>query len=131
MFLNKQKKIEGVLTDYFHNVALCLNKFKEVFNRFHQDSNISGLESGFSEIHEFESKADDIRREVEDMMYLKALFPESRGDILGLLETVDRIPNQTETTVRMVLHQNISVPRELWPLILQLVNVSVNCASVA
>lgn len=131
MFLNKQKKVEGMLTEYFHNVALCLDKFEDVFNRFHRDSDTTGLESGFSEIHEFESKADDIRHEVEDMMYLKALFPESRGDILGLLETVDRIPNQAETAVRMVLYQNISIPEELWPLVLKLINVSVNCASVA
>ncbi|MEK0368345.1 MAG: DUF47 family protein, partial [Nitrosopumilus sp.] len=37
------------------------------------------------------------RREIEISLYEKALIPESRGDILGLLEAVDRIPNKAES----------------------------------
>ena len=54
-----------------------------------------------------------MRREIEVMMYSKALFPESRGDILTLLETIDRVPNQAEAVVRMLLNQ-MSLKMTIW-----------------
>lgn len=42
--------------------------------------------------HKFESKADDIREEIEALMLGKALIPESRRDIIGLLESINDIP---------------------------------------
>ena len=40
-------------------------------------------------------------------MYSKALFPESRGDILGLLEAMDKVPNQAEKALLVMLTQYI------------------------
>jgi predicted phosphate transport protein (TIGR00153 family) len=87
------------------------------------------LEQHTAEVHGFESAGDDIRRSIEDLMYTRALFPESRGDILGLLESMDKVPNQAQTAARMVLHQNIEISAELWPLLLELVDLSVRCAN--
>ena len=85
------------------------------------------MKSIFGELHKAESMADDIRREIEVMMYIKALFPESRGDILGLLETMDRIPNAMESSVRMVLNQHIYIPEDIRAKLLQLIDVSGSC----
>ena len=60
-------------------------------------------------------------------MYTKALFPESRGDVLGLLETMDKVPNEAEAASRMVLNQHIVIPGFLRPNILQLVNTCHRC----
>jgi uncharacterized protein len=131
LFFNKQKKIEGMITEYQEQIRVCLQEFKEVFHKFCQSSDIAILEAGVTDLHRHESKADDIRREAEDMMYSNALFPESRGDMLGLLETLDRVPNQVEKTVRMVLNQNIHIPEDICPPILKLVDVVTDCACVA
>ncbi len=61
------------------------------------------------------------------MMYTKALFPESRGDILGLLETMDKVPNEAEAAARMLLNQHIQIPQWLRPGVLQLVEVCCRC----
>jgi predicted phosphate transport protein (TIGR00153 family) len=58
------------------------------------------------------------------MMYEKALFPESRGDILALLEGADRVPNQAEGAVRMILTQHVRIPEELASNVLSLVETS-------
>jgi predicted phosphate transport protein (TIGR00153 family) len=60
-----------------------------------------------------ESRADDIRREIVLLLYGKALFPESRGDILGLIEAVDKIPNQAESVARQIRHQQFQMPADL------------------
>ena len=57
-------------------------------------------------------------------MYTKALFPESRGDILGLLETMESVPNHSESTVRMILNQHIRIPDELTNDIMRLVELT-------
>jgi predicted phosphate transport protein (TIGR00153 family) len=43
-------------------------------------------------------------------MYGKALLPESRGDIMGLLEAIDEIPRVLETILRMIETQRLIVP---------------------
>ena len=81
----------------------------------------------FHEIHKAESLADDIRRDIEVLMYSKALFPESRGDILGLLESADKVPNQVEASIQAIRDQNITILPHLIPDIMRLANVCVRC----
>ncbi|HNR33198.1 MAG TPA: DUF47 family protein, partial [Candidatus Hydrogenedentes bacterium] len=64
---------------------------------------------------------------IETMMYAKALFPESRGDVLGLLETLDTVPNQAELAVRSIVNQYIAIPEPLHPQLSELVNLCSRC----
>ena len=64
-------------------------------------------------VHSEESLADDLRREIELELYKKALIPESRGDVLGLIETIDKIPGNFETVCDMMFLQQIEVPKKL------------------
>ena len=56
-------------------------------------------------------------------MYTEAVFPESRGDTLGLIETIDRVANHAESSVRMMVSQHIAVPPEYFRRLLELVEV--------
>jgi predicted phosphate transport protein (TIGR00153 family) len=78
--------------------------------------------------HQAESRADDIRREIVLLLYGKALFPESRGDILGLIEAVDKIPNQAESVVRQMRHQQFQTPADLGQDLRSLVQLVRTCS---
>lgn len=123
MFTNKQKKVEKLLTDYCQTVMNCLNAFRDSIVDY--ENNPKNSYELFKKVHEHESKADDIRREVEVMMYSKALFPESRGDILGLLEAMDKVPNQAESAVHAIKNQHIVIPEEYQSGINELVDLCV------
>ncbi len=127
LFENKQKKVESQIAQYCNSVINCLDEFRNAFQAYSQDNDRANLASNYSKVHKAESQADDIRREIEVVMYTKALFPESRGDILGLLETMDKVPNEAESAVRMALNQYIQIPDILKPGILQLVDVCHRC----
>ncbi len=43
------------------------------------------------EISEVEHKGDMLRRSIEEQLYIKTLIPESRGDVLDLLENMDSL----------------------------------------
>jgi predicted phosphate transport protein (TIGR00153 family) len=81
------------------------------------------LEERISLVHRHEKLADDLRRELEVMMYSKALFPESRGDVLGMIETTDKVANQAEAAVRMMKTHHISLPKAFHPHFVNLLHI--------
>jgi predicted phosphate transport protein (TIGR00153 family) len=127
LFASKQKKIEEQLTDYRHKVALCLDGFYQALRQYSESKDRKQLEENFVKVSRIESEADDIRREIEVMMYSKALFPESRGDIMGLLEAVDKVPNQAEAAVEMLLTHRIEIPEVFGSKILRLAEICHRC----
>ncbi len=48
---------------------------------------------------EIESRADDLRRQIQRRLYLETLLPESRGDVLELLEYTDEVLNACESAM--------------------------------
>jgi len=126
-FANKQKKIETQIAQYNEQISTCLDKFRQAIGQYCKNPDRDAIKSRFDDVHKSESLADDIRRDIEVMMYSKSLFPESRGDILGLLEAMDKVPNQTEAVVHMIWNQRISIPKELSSEVLGLVEVCCRC----
>ena len=127
LFKNKQRELEAELAAYREEAARCVDEFQRSFRQYCQSSDLDELNKNVVRIHRAESRADDIRREIEVAMYSKALFPESRGDVLGLLETMDRVPNQAESVVRLIVNQFITIPAWLHGDLFRLVDVSVRC----
>ena len=127
LFASKQKKIESLLADYRQKVSLCLEILDASFAHYLNDPDREQLGVNFAKIHKTESAADDIRREIEVLMYTRALFPESRGDIMGLLEAMDRVPNQAEASVRMLLNQRITIPPSYRAQMTELINICRRC----
>lgn len=129
IFISKQRKIESSLGQYREKVSTCLEIFEKSILQYIENPDKSILEKNCVDIHKAESLADDIRREIEVLMYSKALFPESRGDILALLESMDRVPNQAESTVHMISNQQISIPKEYHAQIIEMINLCVRCVN--
>ena len=128
LFVSKQQRVESLLKNYCQQTSLCLEQFRQSLQHYFKTNDRAELEQDYNRVHEAESKADDLRRDVEVLIYSKTIFPESRGDILGLLETMDRAPNQAESCIRMLWNQHISVPTAFQPGIIQLAEVC--CRSV-
>jgi predicted phosphate transport protein (TIGR00153 family) len=51
------------------------------------------------QVSELESRADELRRAIQRRLYLETLLPESRGDVLELLENTDAILNSCESAM--------------------------------
>ena len=126
-FASKQKKIQARISLYCKTVSDCVDVFKRSILQYCKDSDRDAVRESFHEVHKAESLADDIRREIEVMMYSKALFPESRGDILGLLETMDKVPNQAEACVQMIHEQRITIPEAFASRMQELTEVCSRC----
>ncbi len=129
LFVNKQKELQSQISEYCESILKCMDSFQNAVQHYCVDSDRDAAKTSFTEVHKAESRADDIRREIEVMMYSKSLFPESRGDIMGLLETMDRVPNQAENAIRMIWNQYVTIPQEHVAELLTLVGVCCRSAS--
>jgi predicted phosphate transport protein (TIGR00153 family) len=63
-------------------------------------------------------------------MYSKVLIPESRGDILRLLESIDLIPTHFETVLFMIQGQKLKVPNFITPDLRELMRSSLECCDL-
>ncbi len=120
----KQEKIEQMIERYFEQTDLCFQTFEKAFNTYLEMGLGVTFDAEMNKTQDFESAADDLRREIEHTLYGRALLPESRGDILGLIETFDRIPGVAETVLYTLSCQRMVIPQELQPMFKRLVEVN-------
>ena len=109
-FFKRQLKIESLIHSYLSNLKMSQQSFDEALNTCLEDGVCDHFDFLTEQTHKFESKADDIREEINTLMYGKALIPESRGDIMGLLEALDQIPRLFEVILYMINTQRLVIP---------------------
>lgn len=123
-FLRKQKLIETYVFDYLSQWKACLEDFRNGMDVYLTDGLGEKFDYYVERTHKMESQADDMRKKIEWEMYSKALLPESRGDILGFLETMDKIPNKAESILYQIQLQRLKLPEELTSSMRRVVNLT-------
>ncbi len=123
-FLRKQRLIEKDVFDYLYQWKKCLEDFKAGMEIYLDEGLGEKFNYYVQQVHKTEDRADELRRKVEWEMYSKALLPESRGDILGFLETMDKIPNKAESLLNQIKLQRLEFPKELNPNLQRIVALS-------
>ncbi|HQO40706.1 MAG TPA: DUF47 family protein, partial [Spirochaetota bacterium] len=78
---------------------------------------IAGKEAEFNErldiIRRVEARADELRRDIEAQLYVQTLIPESRGDVLELLEDMDDIIDFSKSIMFDFCVEKPVIPAEL------------------
>jgi len=102
-----------MLDRYLAVVNDTLNEFSDAFSYLLE----KGIDEHFkllgSQTHQKESNADDLRRDIELLMYEKSLLPESRRDLLEVIEMIDKIPNRAESILSMHNSQQLELIDEI------------------
>jgi uncharacterized protein len=84
-----------------------------------------GFASKRRDVSDNESAADGLRRDIETQLYSQTLIPESRGDVLGLIETLDHVLNLCESCLWAFDIEEPEIPEEYRPLFLELTDMVV------
>ena len=63
-------------------------------------------------VNTLESEADTLRRDIEKQLYTNTLIPDSRGDVLGLIETVDQLFSQLVSSLWAFSIEQPDIPKE-------------------
>ncbi len=121
----KENLVESLIYKYLENFQLTQENFTKAIsscldNHINEEFNFL-----FNQTHKYESKADDIIDEVNNLMYGKALIPESRGDIMNLLHSLDKIPHYFESVLFIIKYQELTIPEDIVMDIQALLKISI------
>ncbi len=124
-FWKKNSELQQMLDDYFGQCDAAFRCFGQAMETFFNHGYGGAFAADAQACHRAESAADDLRRDIEMTLYGKALLPESRGDLLGLIEAFDTLPNIVETIVYSMLCQKTPVPEEFFEDYRELLQVNI------
>jgi len=89
-FFTRRQGIETRIDEFLNRVSEAGLIFKGAIVDYLK-GDLQTFENKRDRLHETERQGDVLRRELEHMLYTKTLIPESRGDVLELIENMDRL----------------------------------------
>ncbi len=126
----KQRQVQILIERYLDHLHNVQQTFSQAINSCLDGDARDDFKILADETHHFESKADDVREEIKTLMYSKVLLPESRGDIMGLLESIDHIPRFFEIILNIIRTQKLAIPDLIASDVRELVSVSMEACDL-
>lgn len=127
LFFNQTSQIEGDIESLLDNISNSIMIFSQAIKNYLNDETDIFLKR-MKEVKKLESAVDELRRQIRYKLYTKMLIPESRGDMLSLLETIDNVIDTTEEVLVQFEIQNPRFPKVLNKDVMELVEASCKAA---
>ena len=123
-FFKKERQLETLIYNYLEYLGMVQEHFVKAMYVCLKEGGCDDFSFLVDQTHKFESRADDIRDEINLLMYRRALIPELREDIMALVEKVDEIPRSFEQILNMIRTQGLTFPEFIILDIKELIRVS-------
>jgi predicted phosphate transport protein (TIGR00153 family) len=108
-FTGRTKELEANIDAYLDRVGNSGLIFLEGIKAY-VNGKFDKFEKEYQNITSLESDADKVRREIKYKLYTYMLIPESRGDVLGLLETMDDVVDVAEKVLEQFSIERPEIP---------------------
>ena len=92
----RTKALEAEIDEFLDKLSQSALLFRRAVQIYLSDGCTAEFEDKLNQVNTLESSADHLRRTIETQLYAQTLIPESRGDVLGLLENLDSVLNLCE-----------------------------------
>jgi hypothetical protein len=119
----RAKNLQASMDGYIDRVEKAALIFLEGLKTY-LNNKIDRFEEYCNELTDLESKADNLRREIKYKIYSYMLIPESRGDVLAVLETLDDVIDKTEMVLEDFLVEKPNIPTSFKEDFLELTELS-------
>ena len=126
----KERQVQELIFRYLDNLKKTQEHFEKAMDCYFDFGLGENYDFLIAQTHKFESRADDLRNDIIEMMYAKVLIPESRGDMFRLLESIDLILNHFEAVLFMIQGQKIKIPDFIVPGLREFIRVSLECCDL-
>ena len=87
----RTKALENQIDEFLDKISESAVMFKLAVKLYLKEGANGEFGEKLSAVNAMESQADTLRRDIEKALYTYTLIPDSRGDVLGLIETLDQI----------------------------------------
>jgi predicted phosphate transport protein (TIGR00153 family) len=79
------------IDEFLDRVSEAAMVFEQTFEHYLEEGPGEWLAEKLGQVGEIEDRADELRRNIANMMYSEMLMPDTRGDVLSLLRLVDTV----------------------------------------
>ena len=121
----RTKALESEIDEFMDKLSESAIVFESAIAVYLSAGASDEFESKLLQVNSLESEADKLRRSIERQLYEHTLIPESRGDVLGLVENLDNIINSLEGTLWNFSIETPEIPKHLHENYLALTKTSV------
>ncbi len=94
----KTKELEQKIDEFLNVILEAALEFKQGM-KYYLEGEYEEFEKRSVHVDQLEGRADRLRREIENKLYMEMLLPEARGDVLALLENSDDVLNIIADTI--------------------------------
>jgi hypothetical protein len=109
-FGKKENNIITMFRKHLDKVEEGIELLDDVIKDYMKSNNYREL---CEKIDSIENQADVLRRGIEKEMYKGGFLPNFRGDLLGIIESVDKVMNKTESVSDIFYYETPYIPEEL------------------
>jgi predicted phosphate transport protein (TIGR00153 family) len=111
LIFKKEKAVIELILRHIETTRECVQSTMDGV-RTHIAGETPDANGSLSEVNRLESEADELLREIRDMLYSGAYLPQIRGDIYGLMSMIDKVSNSAEDCYDHFHNQRPVVPGE-------------------
>ncbi len=122
----KTKLIVGDLETFFDTIQGAGLLFQEAVKDYF-NGELERFEQRVDHIDTAEAKTDELRRTIKKQIYTNMLLPDSRGDVLAIVETIDDVTDEIKFIVKSFAIEKPDVPEELRGDFIQIAEQSKMC----
>jgi len=108
----RTRALEKEIDDFLDKLSQCSLLFKIAIKVYLNEGCTDDFEHKLQDVNKMESDADHLRRAIETQLYAQTLIPESRGDVLGLIENLDQLLNLYEGSLWAFSIEKPDIPEE-------------------
>ena len=123
----RTKKLESRIDEFLDNVVEASLLFRRGVKIYLKHGVTDDLEECLEKAEELENRNDELRRRIETELYLNTLIPESREDVLRLLENIDDLVNLVEANLFRFSIQQPEIPDQFKVGFRDLTKIVVEC----
>lgn len=124
----RTKDLEGQIDEFLDKLSEAAVIFRLAVRTYLKEGANGDFKSKLKAVNKLESEADDLRRNIEKELYTHTLIPDARGDVLGLIETLDHLLNLFEGTLWAIAIEKPDISSEFMPGFRKLTNMVVQAA---
>lgn len=124
----RTRDLEGQIDEFLDNLSESAVMFRLGVRTYLKDGANGEFKQKLKAVNKLESDADELRRTIEKELYTHTLIPDARGDVLGLIETLDHLLNLLEGALWAIAIEKPEVPEEFKPGFRKLTNMVVQAA---
>lgn len=121
----RTRQLEKQIDSFFDKLSESSVVYRLAIRIYLKEGASEEFETRLERVNRLESEADLLRRDIETQLYTNTLIPDSRGDVLGLIETVDQLLTQFEGSIWAFSIEKPEIPETARPGFKKLTNMVV------